>query len=61
MVDQEGKPITVGYKGMVMAQVVAVLSNGTIIWQGAFSGQNFVTPGVDSHQGKPNWPGVPGG
>jgi hypothetical protein len=61
MTDQDGNTVQVGYKGMVMAQVVAILNNGTVVWQGAFSGQNFVVPVVDSHQGKGNWPGIPGG
>ena len=64
MTDQEGNPVTVGYKGMLMVEVVNISSSGVVTWQGGYSGNTFNTPGgftVDSHKGQNNWPGVPGG
>ena len=61
MTDHEGNTITVGYKGEIMVECVAVLSNGTPVWQTAFSGMNLTGYAPDTHKGQPNWPGVPGG
>jgi hypothetical protein len=58
--DHEGNQITVGYKGMVMLECTGLMSDGTIIWQGGYSGDTVTTRnGADTHKGQGNWPGVP--
>lgn len=59
--DAEGNPITVGYQGMLMFEVVAITNTGALVWQGGLdSTQTVTTPtGANAHKGKGNWPGVP--
>lgn len=62
MIDSDGQTIQVGYKGMLMFEVVSILTNGTIIWQGGLNSSQIVSTGdgENAHKGQGNWPGVPG-
>lgn len=61
MMDADGNTISVGYKGMLMFEVVAITNNGTLVWEGGLNGDQTVTTpdGSNAHKGQPNWPGVP--
>ena len=60
MEDADGQAISVGYKGMLMFEVVAINSSG-IMWQGGIDGTQVIVTkdGGNAHKGKGNWPGVP--
>ena len=62
MQDADGQNIAVGYKGMLMFEVVNILTGGIIVWQGGLNNSQVVTTGdgTNAHKGQGNWPGVPG-
>lgn len=61
MQDADGNTIAVGYQGMLMYKVVAVLANGNLVWEGGLDSTSTVTTqsGANAHKGQGNWPGVP--
>lgn len=61
MTDADGQAIAVGYKGMLMYEVVSILTNGNLVWQGGLDNTSTVVTqsGANAHKGQGNWPGVP--